>query len=212
MARTALVTGANRGLGAAVADTLEARGLRVLRAARDGSGDIELDVTDEAGVRAAAAAAGPVDVLVNNAALLLDEGTSPLTVPAVDVERAFAANAVGPWRVCQAFVPGMRERGWGRVVNVSSGAGSFAHGLWTGAPAYAASKAALNALTVMLADELRGTGVLVNAVSPGLVSTRMAPYASTSPAQAAGPVADLATLPDDGPTGGFFSDGAPRAF
>ena len=124
MPRTALVTGANRGIGAAVADELQARGLRVLRAARYGSGDLALDVADAASVRAAAQAAGPVDVLVNNAAVLLDEGASPLTVAPSDVEATLAVNVTGAWRVAQAFVPGMRERGYGRVVNVSSGAGS----------------------------------------------------------------------------------------
>src|SRR5687768_4800440 len=123
MPRTALVTGANRGIGAAVADELTARGLRVLRAARDGSGDVQLDVTGEIPPL-------DVDVLVNNAAVLLDEGTSVLSVPLADLERTLEVNVVGAWRMCQAVVPGMRSRGWGRVVNVSSGAGSFAHGLW----------------------------------------------------------------------------------
>ncbi len=217
MARRALVTGANRGIGRAVAAELHERGLEVIVAGRDeeaaraaaseiGAEAVRLDVRDDASVRAAAEHVGPVDVLVNNAAIL-DEGDDPL---GDHVEALIDTNLLGAWRVCRAFVPGMRERGWGRVVNVSSGAGSFASGLWSAAPAYSVSKAALNALTVVLAAELRARDVKVNAADPGTVGTRMAPYAGRRPEEAARHIADLATLADDGPTGGFFFEGRPE--
>ncbi|MEV0998879.1 SDR family NAD(P)-dependent oxidoreductase [Nonomuraea sp. NPDC050202] len=215
--RTALITGANRGLGHATAAELHRRGLRVVVTARDAGEAAEaaarigpdvrshpLDVTDPAGVERAAALLGPVDVLVCNAGVLLDAGDDPLSVPLERVERTLAVNLLGGWRVAQAFVPGMVSRGWGRVVFVSSGTGSFSVGLWTGAPAYSVSKTAVNGLTTMLATCTKGTGVLVNAVNPGQTRTRMVPTAERTPQEAAADIADAATLPDDGPTGVFL--------
>ena len=221
MARRALVTGANRGIGLAVAQALAAEGLEVLVAGRDegaideaadlvpGSTPVRLDVRDEASVQAAAERTGPIDVLVNNAAVL-DEGQDPLTEHEDRVTALVDTNLLGAWRTCRAFVPGMVVRDFGRVVNVSSGAGSFGGGLWPAAPAYSVSKAALNALTVVLADRVRGTNVKVNAADPGTVGTRMAPYATRTPEQAAEHLAALALLPDDGPSGGFFHEGRPQ--
>lgn len=215
--RTALVTGANRGLGLAVAALLHARGHRVVLAARDvaaareaaaGLGErasaVELDVTLPDAARRVAKETGPVDILVNNAGVQLDWGSSPTEVPMPLVRDTLAVNTLGAWGVAQAFVPAMRERGWGRVVNVSSGTGSFAIGIAGQCPAYSVSKVALNALTVLLAKESEGTGVLVNAVNPGLVRTRMRPDAEQSPQTAAEDIVRAATLPDDGPTGVFF--------
>ncbi|MFH8349792.1 SDR family NAD(P)-dependent oxidoreductase [Streptomyces sp. NPDC018045] len=215
-ARTALVTGANRGLGLAVATELAARGHRVLCAARDepaaaraaarASGDtaaLALDVTDPGAVRAAAAEHA-VDILVNNAGVLLDQGSAPSVADLELVRRSLDVNLLGTWRVTQAFLPGMVDRGWGRVVNVSSGAASFAYGPAPGCPGYTASKVALNALTTMLAQEVKGTGVLVNAINPGLVRTRMQPLAEQTAEEAARHIADAATLPDDGPCGVFL--------
>jgi NAD(P)-dependent dehydrogenase (short-subunit alcohol dehydrogenase family) len=218
-ARRALVTGANRGIGRAVAAGLRSAGLEVLVAGRDeasiraaadeiGGAPVRLDVRDPASVDAAAQRVGPIDVLVNNAAIL-DEGQDPITEDEERVVALVDTNLLGAWRACRAFVPGMVAAGWGRVVNVSSGAGSFAGGLWAGAPAYSVSKVALNALTVVLADRLYGTGVKVNAADPGTVATRMAPYAARRPEQAAEHIVALALLPDDGPTGGFFHEGRP---
>jgi NAD(P)-dependent dehydrogenase (short-subunit alcohol dehydrogenase family) len=218
--RQALVTGANRGIGRAVCAALHARGYRVIVTARrtgdaqdtadavgPGARGLALDVTDPASVAAARVAAGPVDILVNNAGVLLDFGKAPSAVPLELVESELAVNVLGTWRVSQAFIPGMVERGWGRVVMVSSGTSAFSNGLFPGAPGYALSKTGVNALTVLLARETSGTGVLVNAVNPGLVGTRMRPDAPRSPADAAVEVVWAATLPDDGPTGGFFRAG-----
>lgn len=222
MTRTVLVTGANRGLGLATASLLHARGWRVVLAARngddaaaasarlgDGARGVALDVTDPAGTAAASARIGPVDALVNNAGVLLDDGTDPLSVPIQSVRRTFEINVFGTWQVCQAFVPAMVRRGWGRVVIVSSGTGSFSNGLFTGAPGYALSKTALNGLTTLLAAQTSGTGVLVNAVNPGMAKTRMMPKAQRSPESAAVAIADAATLPDDGPTGVLLRNGQP---
>jgi NAD(P)-dependent dehydrogenase (short-subunit alcohol dehydrogenase family) len=216
--KTALVTGANRGIGLAIAKGLAARGVRVLVAARK-AGDAEaaagevgesavgvaLDLSDPREVPSRAAAIveehGPVDILVNNAAELRS-GTA-LDVDPADLLDSLAVNTVSPFALIRALGPGMKERGWGRIVNVSSGWGSFAEGL-EGPIAYAVSKAALNAVTVSCAHAL-GARVKVNAACPGWVRTRMGgAAASRSPGEGADTPIWLATLPDDGPTGGFF--------
>ncbi|MFG1706556.1 SDR family NAD(P)-dependent oxidoreductase [Nonomuraea sp. M3C6] len=215
--RTALVTGANRGLGRAVCDALAALGHRVVvagrhkgsvqRVAAELGGDalaVVLDVTDDESVRRCLEQVETVDILVNNAGVLLDGGTSPASVPLDLVERHFQVNTLGAWRVSQAYLPGMLKQGWGRIVMVSSGVGAFSNGLFAGAPAYSVSKAALNAVTVLLAEEARDCGVLVNAVNPGRVRTRMYPNAEQTPRDAAVDIAWAATLPDDGPTGAFL--------
>ncbi|MFE0155598.1 SDR family NAD(P)-dependent oxidoreductase [Nonomuraea sp. NPDC059007] len=215
--RLALVTGANRGLGRAVSARLLDLGYDVAVAARNGtqarraaaelggrSFGLQIDVTEPADVDRAVDVLGRVDILINNAGVLLAEDTRPSVVPLDLVGRELAINAIGAWRMSQACLPGMLRRGWGRIVMVSSGTGSFSNGLFTGAPGYAVSKTALNAITLLLATETRDRGVLVNAVNPGLVRTRMRPDAARSPEAAADDVVWAATLPDTGPTGAFF--------
>ncbi|WP_328393720.1 SDR family oxidoreductase [Streptomyces sp. NBC_00390] len=215
--RTALVTGGNRGLGLAVATLLHAQGHRVVVAAREeetarktaemlgGSArGVGLDITDADSVARAVECTGPVDVLVNNAGVQLDWGKAPSEVGLELVEQTLQVNLLGSWRVAQAYVPRMVRAGWGRVVNVSSGTGTFTIGIAPQCPAYSVSKASLNALTVMLAKETEGSGVLVNAVNPGLVRTRMRPEAEQSPEAAAEAVVRAANLPDDGPSGILF--------
>ncbi|GAB2721443.1 SDR family NAD(P)-dependent oxidoreductase [Kitasatospora kifunensis] len=214
--RTALITGANRGLGLAVAAELRERGLRVVVTARDEAEaratarDLgpevrghALDVTDQQTVDRAREEIGPVDVLVSNAGVLLDSGSDPLSVSLDLVRQTFSVNLLGSWRVAQAFVPDMVRRRWGRVVLVSSGTGSFSRGLFAGSPGYSLSKAALNGLTQLLAGQTREFGVLVNAVNPGPTRTRMMPNAQRTAEEAARDIADAATLPDGGPTGTF---------
>ncbi|MCZ4097845.1 MULTISPECIES: SDR family NAD(P)-dependent oxidoreductase [Streptomyces] len=218
--RTALITGANRGIGRAVAAELHHRELQVVVAARlagegraaaagigPGVRSCVLDVTDPDSVKLAGSEAGPVDVLVCNAGVLLDARTDPLSVPLELVERTLRVNLLGTWRVLQEFVPPMVQRGWGRVVIISSGTtADFGGRLFAGTPGYSLSKSALNGLTTMLAAQTAGTGVLVNAVNPGRVRTRMMPTQEQLPEAAARFIADVATLPDDGPTGHFLTE------
>jgi NAD(P)-dependent dehydrogenase (short-subunit alcohol dehydrogenase family) len=218
--RTALVTGANRGIGRAVAAELYRRDLRVVVTARDGAAASEaarevgpgvrwhaLDVTDPGSVKRASEEIGDIDVLVSNAGVLLDAGTDPLSVPLEAVEQTLRVNLIGSWRVVQAFVPPMVARGWGRVVLISSGTtAEFGGALFARAPGYSLSKSALNGLTTMLAAQTAGSGVLVNAVNPGRVRTRMMPAQQTPPEVAARFIADVATLPADGPTGQFLTE------
>ena len=145
-----------------------------------------------------------VDVLVNNAGIYR-RGTS-LDVAIADMRESFEIHFFGPLALCQALIPGMARRGYGRVVNVSSGYGALSAGL-PGDAAYSLSKAALNALTLRLSKEV-GRGVKVNAACPGWVRTRMGgPEAPRSVEDGAATVVWLATLPASGPSGGFFRDG-----
>ena len=222
--RVALVTGANRGIGLEVCRQLGARGWRVFLGARDyekgaaaarrHGGDVSpvaLDVNDPDAPLRLAAAIGPVDVLINNAGVHYDTWETGLNADWRIVREAFETNLFGAWRMAQAFAPEMRARGWGRIVNVSSGAGSLAS-MGAGTPAYATSKAALNALTRVLAGELQGSGVLVNAVCPGWVATDMGGAGGRPVGDGARSVLWAVDLPDGGATGGFFRDGQPVAW
>lgn len=217
--RTALVTGANRGIGLAIAQGLVARGdVRVLAAARRmedaraaaaavGAEPIELDLTNPVDAETTAAwietTHGDIDILVNNAAVLVSgNGLQVSTEAFVD---SLAVNTVAPFALMRALGPGMQARGWGRIVNLTSGWGAFAEGM-AGPAAYATSKAALNAVTCSFARSL-GPSVKVNAACPGWVRTRMGgSEAPRSPEQGADTPIWLATLPDEGPTGGVFRD------
>lgn len=228
MGRTVLVTGANRGIGAQTAKELARRGHRILLGARDVEagraiqrglepGDhrvIAIDVADPLAIRRAVRDLDDegivVDVLVNNAGVLLEGGA--LEVGSEPIDTSWKVNVLGPWQLMQKLVPGMIERGYGRVVNVSSGGGSFGEGsMMTGHASYAVTKAALNALTVVTAASVpEGVDVKINAACPGWVRTRMGGDAALRSVEegAAGIVA-LATLEADGTNGGFFRDAAP---
>lgn len=223
--RVALVTGANRGIGRAIAAGLAERGYLVLLTARDLSAaeraaadlarhgtlmPLQLDVTEQASVdRAVGELAdryGRLDALINNAGAFYDDDQSTVSADLAIVEAALAVNLLGPWRLCLAALPLMRRQRSGRIVNVSSGSGAF-NEAGGGTPAYSVSKAGLNMLTVKLAAELRGSGILVNACCPGWVRTDMGgASAPRSPEEGADTPIWLATLPPNGPTGGFFRD------
>lgn len=222
--RVALVTGANRGIGLETCRQLLAHGVRVVMTGRDeralaaarkklavpdeSATTVAMDITDVASIESAheeiAARVGAVDIVVNNAAVLLSENSSVLDIPGEAFEQTFETNLFGAIEVCRVFVPGMAQRRYGRVVNVSSGAGQLTR-MSTYAPAYSMSKAALNAFTRILAATYQGAGVLVNSVDPGWVRTDMGgPGAPRSVEEGADTIVWLAMLSADGPTGGFF--------
>src|SRR5215210_243519 len=232
MDRVALVTGANSGIGLEVARQLAMRGFTTILGARDlqkgkeaasslqESGlkviPIQLDVTDQQSIDAAKLLVeerfGKLDVLVNNAAILYDEWQRAENANLETVREAFETNTLGAWRMCQAFVPLLCKSEHARIVNVSSESGSLTV-MGGGTPAYSVSKAALNALTRMLADELRDSHILVNSVCPGWVATEMGgPNAPRTVEEGAASVLWAVTLLDDGPSGGFFRDGEPLAW
>jgi NAD(P)-dependent dehydrogenase (short-subunit alcohol dehydrogenase family) len=219
--KTALVTGANRGIGRAIAAGLaasndvhviigardEAAGREAAKAIHHGAVAARLDLGSRATTRRDIAAIlghhGPIDILVNNAGVL---HAGPLLAMNDDqVMDSLHVNVLAALDLIRAVAPAMTERGYGRVVNLSSGWGSFEDGL-SGPPAYSFSKAALNALTLTLTRELPRT-IKINAACPGWVRTRMGGQAaSRSPEEGADTPIWLATLGDDGPTGGFFRD------
>ncbi len=228
----AIVTGAYRGLGLETCRQLAARRHTVIltaRREREGRAAAErlraegldvafhlLDVTDEQSITQLAAFVrdtfGRLDVLVNNAGIFPDPTPGSGRESVFDarletVRRGLETNTLAPLRLCQALIPLMRGRG--RVVNVSSGMGQLSE-MNGGCPGYRLSKTALNALTRILADELGATGVKVNSVCPGWVRTDMGgPEATLSVEEGAAGILWAATLPDDGPTGGFFRNAKP---
>jgi NAD(P)-dependent dehydrogenase (short-subunit alcohol dehydrogenase family) len=230
--QVALVTGSNRGIGFEIARQLAVKKIQVVLTSRNSAsgeaalnkltGDgglkkvlsMQLDISNQASVdrllNEVEKTFGRLDVLVNNAAILIDKDyVVASNADLVTVKTTLETNLIGAWRMCKAFIPLMKRNGYGRIVNVSSGAGEFEYmatsgGYW---PAYSVSKASLNALTVMLASELKGTNILVNAVCPGWVRTDMGGSNATRSVEegAATPVW-LATLPDGGPTGHNYYD------
>lgn len=236
--KLALITGVSRqmGLGYETARQLANEGFKVIISARDlekvvalslalqNQGfdvvPLVLDTLSDLSVQNAfgeiESRFGKLDVLINNAGAFYDEGGTPLTQTFEYTRHAFETNFFGTWRMVKAFIPLLEKSGHGIIVNVSSGAGSFEDpdfGLIVKGDitAYGISKLALNGLTVKLASELKGKGIKVNAVCPGFTAT----YPGTE-AWGARPVSDgaggivwAATLPKDGPTGGFFRDGKP---
>jgi NAD(P)-dependent dehydrogenase (short-subunit alcohol dehydrogenase family) len=149
-----------------------------------------------------------LDVLVNNAAILYDIWQSAVNADLEIVNQALTTNLFGPWKLSQLCIPLMMRNNYGRIVNVSSGAGSL-HYMGSGSPAYSVSKAALNAFSRILASDLRGTGILVNSVDPGWVATDMGGRGGRPVEHGAKGIVWAATLPNNGPSGGFFFDGKP---
>jgi NAD(P)-dependent dehydrogenase (short-subunit alcohol dehydrogenase family) len=224
----ALVTGSSRGIGREVARQLAERKYDVVvtaRKAADAARAAEeigaryshaLDTSDAKSIDALGAfiesEVGSLDVLVNNAAILLDEGKSIANVDPAAFEATWRVNTLGPFLMTQRLIPLLRKSGKGRVVNVSSGAGQLSS-MSSYAPSYSTSKAALNAITILFANALRRDHILVNCVDPGWVRTDMGGRsAPRSVSEGADTIVWLATLPDKGPTGGFFHDRKPIAW
>jgi NAD(P)-dependent dehydrogenase (short-subunit alcohol dehydrogenase family) len=223
--RIAVVTGANRGIGLEICRQLEKAGMHVVLTARDeakgkaaakklGVESHKLDVDSDASVKAFARwltdAHGRCDVLINNAGVMLDPRGSRVLDSKIGTYRAtLETNVLGALRMIQGLVPLMQKQGYGRVVNMSSGQGQLSE-MGVGTPAYRVSKTALNALTRTLAADLHGSGILVNAMCPGWVRTDMGgSSAPRSVEQGADTAVWLATLPDAGPSGGYFRDRKP---
>ncbi|GCE29061.1 short-chain dehydrogenase [Dictyobacter alpinus] len=224
----AVVTGANRGIGLEVVHQLARRGMRVILGSRDlargeaaarslthDKGSIfpyQLDVADQHSIdqllKEVTANFGRLDVLVNNAGILYDTWENGITADLATVHTALETNLFGAWRMCQTFLPLLRQSNNGRIVNVSSEGGSLAS-MGGGTPAYSVSKASLNALTRILAAELAGSGILVNAICPGWVATDMGGAGGRPVQEGAAGIVWAATLPNNGPTGGFFRDKQP---
>jgi 3-oxoacyl-[acyl-carrier protein] reductase len=175
VSRTAIVTGGQSGIGAATAARLTSEGVKVITLDIADGADLHVDVADPAAVHAAADLVGPIDILVNSAGIV-GPNARLWEIPVDGWERTFAVNVSGTFNTCQAFVPGMLSRGWGRIVNVASMAGKDGN---PNMSPYSASKAAVIALTKSLGKELATTGVLANAVTPAVIETPM--NASTSP-------------------------------
>ena len=227
MTRVVLVTGANRGIGHELARRLALRGDALVLTARDlakaeraaaalpGQQRVlarRLDVTDPGSIQQVAADLerryGRLDVLVNNAAIHYDSRQQASTADLQVVREALEVNLLGAWQTALTLLALLRRSGHGRIVNVSSEAGSLAT-MDGGTPAYTVSKAALNALTRLLAGGLRRDRILVNAVCPGWVATDMGGPGRRPVAEGAASVLWAVDLPDDGPTGGFYRDGHP---
>jgi NAD(P)-dependent dehydrogenase (short-subunit alcohol dehydrogenase family) len=229
--RTALVTGGNRGIGLEICRQISEAGLNVALCARDAKQadeaareldestagcvvGFELDVTDPESVTSGFAAVvahfGGVDVLVNNAGIAIDGPEHRASKPdLLRVQRTLETNLFGAWRCIEAAIPIMRARGYGRIVNLSSTMASLDLTATPSSPAYRISKVGLNMLTRVLAAEVEWDGILVNAASPGYTRTDMSPDAERPVEAGADTPVWLATLPDDGPTGGFFYERQP---
>ena len=238
--RVALVTGGNRGIGYAIAEGLAKREITVITGVRDPSKgasacsrlqaagmDVHfelLDVNDEKSIQAAVkhilAQFGRLDILVNNAGILIDGDANALDASRHTLSQTFQTNVVGPLMLCQQCIVPMKAGGYGRIVNMSSTLGSLTEmtdpnsaygGVET--PAYRLSKAALNAVTTLIAKAVRDDNILVNSACPGWVKTDMGGHSATRElGEGVASILWAATLPEDGPTGGFFRDGNPVAW
>ncbi len=228
--RVAVVSGGNKGIGLEICRQLAGTGVNVVLTARNADRGTRaakalqreglnviyhpLEVTSPDAIGTLAdymtRSHGRCDILVNNAGIALKGSAASLLQTKIeDFETTLATNFYAPLRLCQALVPLMRKRGYGRVVNLSSGMGQLDE-MSDGWAAYRVSKTALNALTRMVADATRGEGILVNSVCPGWVRTDMGGSSATRGVEKGAQTAVwLASLPDDGPTGGFFRDRQP---
>lgn len=231
--RIAVVTGANRGIGHEIVRQLAREGLTVILTSRDEAKGLKavqefqkqslpvrfhaLDVISPTSIRTLAVFIekefGRCDVLVNNAGIFPDKDDSSVFHAKLETVRtAMETNTYAPILLCQALIPLMRKNGYGRIVNMSSGMGQLTD-MNGGSPGYRISKTAINAVTRIFNDELNGENILINSMCPGWVKTEMGGAGATrSVEEGADTALWLATLPDDGPRGGFFRDRKPMAW
>lgn len=224
--KISLVTGANRGIGFEICRQLARVGIKVIFTSRDelkGKSACEklvkegldivfhqLDVNDTASIINVSdhiqREFGRLDILINNAAIYIDQGRLAQNVDLDTVRKTLEINLLGPLSLCQTFIPIMKKHNFGRIVNVSSSMGAF-NEMGGGSASYRISKTALNSMTVVLASELKGSNITVNTMDPGWVRTDMGgKNATRSVEQGADTAIWLATLPDNGPSGKFFRD------
>jgi NAD(P)-dependent dehydrogenase (short-subunit alcohol dehydrogenase family) len=227
--KIALVTGANRGIGLEACRQLAKQEITVILSSRDtAKGEQvkqqleqenlsvvyhQLDVTDQNSIKQMEGFIreqyGRLDILVNNAGIFPDPMKNALDSTVNELRAAMETNLYGPFRLCKHFIPLMQQNNYGRIVNLSSGMGQLSD-MNGCCPAYRTSKTAVNALTRLLADELKGSNILINSMCPGWVKTDMGGPNATRPVEeGADTIVWLATLPDDGPSGGFFRDRQP---
>lgn len=224
MKKLAVVTGANKGIGFEICRQLALEGVKVILTARDetkgkaacrqlekGHLDVQfyqLDVTKPDEIQSLATYIetefGRLDILINNAGIFIDRDKSALEADLEKIKLTMETNAWGALLLCQAFIPLMQKNNYGRIVNVSSSLGML-DSMGGGYPGYRCSKVVMNAFTCMLADEMKGSNILINSASPGWVRTDMGgPNAPGLVEEGADTIVWLALLPDNGPTGGFF--------
>ena len=232
--RVALVTGANRGIGYVISRLLGEQSITVILGARDPNKGAEacsrlqgqgldvhfelLDMSDEKSIKAAIGSIrkqfGRLDILVNNAGIMIDGEEDAQNVGQETIQMTMQTNVMGPLMLCQACIPLMKTGGYGRIVNMASTLGSLTEmadprSMYAGVrtPAYRFSKAGLNCITTLLAKEVRDDNILINSACPGWVRTDMGgDQAPLTPEQGADNPVWLATLPDGGPTGGFYRE------
>jgi len=232
--RLALITGANRGLGFAISQGLAELGITVVLGARDSKKGMQacsrlkrrgldahfemLDVANEKSIQTAVkhiqARFGRLDILVNNAGIMIDREESVFNVSWHIIQKTLQTNVMGPLRLSRRVIPLMKAGGYGRIVNLASSLGSLTEmadpdstATTVRTPAYRLSKTALNCITILVAQEVRDDNILVNSACPGWVRTELGGKAAPlTPQQGADTPVWLATLPDDGPTGGFFRE------
>jgi len=232
--RVALVTGANRGIGYVISRRLGEQSITVILGARDPNKGAEacsrlqgegldvhfelLDMSDEKSIKEAIGSIrkqfGRLDILVNNAGIMIDGEEDAQNVGQETIQMTMQTNVMGPLMLCQACIPLMKTGGYGRIVNMASTLGSLTEmadprSMYAGVrtPAYRFSKAGLNCITTLLAKEVRDDNILINSACPGWVRTDMGgDQAPLTPEQGADTPVWLATLPDRGPTGGFYRE------
>jgi NAD(P)-dependent dehydrogenase (short-subunit alcohol dehydrogenase family) len=223
MQKIAIVTGGNRGIGFEICRQLARMGIKVILTARDESKGKDavrklqyegldvvfysLDITDEQSIKRLAGwveqTFNRIDILINNAAINIDEDCTALKADINKIKETMETNVYGPLRLCQALLPIMRKNNFGRIVNVSSGAGAL-NEMTTGSPGYRISKTALNVITKLLGNELVATNITVNSLCPGRIRTDMNPNGERSVEQGADTAIWLAD--ENVETGKFFRD------